>query len=236
VLDDIQPPRTRLLLEMKTLCNTLERSFGYARLRLLDIALSPAMSMATAGWRQFKMRSSHTGRWSQPTNGSLEDIVRDSIQRPLPLVSRAVMHAASRARIVARRRANYARLLEATRDLPGCEVMFPRLPCDVVPHVFPLLIDEPERVFSPLKREGVPIIRFGEFLWPGMPRTRCAVSLDLSRRVFQFPCHQELLPNELEWMISHIRAAICPQRHNRPGQLKRRGERHDVEMDFSSGP
>jgi len=56
-----------------------------------------------------------------------------------------------------------------------------------VPQVFPLLIDAPERVFPVLKKAGVPVIRFGEYLWEGMEPGTCPVSMDLSRRVFQLP-------------------------------------------------
>ena len=94
--------------------------------------------------------------------------------------------------------------------------LYPALPPAVVPHVFPLVVDEPEQVCEVLKRQGVPIIRFGEFLWPSMPRTRCPVSMDLSRRVLQFPCHQELAPDELEWMIERIRQALLALRHPTP--------------------
>ena len=77
-----------------------------------------------------------------------------------------------------------------------------------MPQVFPLLIDAPERVFPVLKKAGVPVIRFGEYLWEGMEPGTCPVSMDLSRRVFQLPCHQELSDSEIEWMLEEVRAAV----------------------------
>ncbi|NJN14489.1 MAG: hypothetical protein HC813_02335 [Planctomycetes bacterium] len=68
-----------------------------------------------------------------------------------------------------------------------------------------MLFDEPERRFAPLKRLGVPIVRFGEFLWPGVDAGTCPVAADYSRRLFQFPCHQELRPDELDWLIAALR-------------------------------
>jgi hypothetical protein len=98
-------------------------------------------------------------------------------------------------------------MLAQLGDLPGCRPLFGALPEGVVPQVFPLVFDAPERAFAPLKRAGVPIIRFGEYLWKGMDPGTCPASLELSRRVFQFPCHQELEDAELDWMIAEVRAA-----------------------------
>ena len=75
-----------------------------------------------------------------------------------------------------------------------------------MPQVFPLVFDAPERAFPLLKQTGVPIIRFGEYLWEGMDKSTCPVSVDLSRRVFQLPCHQELADSELEWMAGKVRS------------------------------
>ena|ERR1035437_488623 len=106
------------------------------------------------------------------------------------------------------RRKHYERLDAALRGLPGCTPLFPNLPDGVVPQVYPLLVDEPEIVFPQLKALGVPIIRFGEFLWEHMDRNLCPVSLDLSRRVFQFPCHQDLRREELDWIIRTVREVM----------------------------
>jgi perosamine synthetase len=54
----------------------------------------------------------------------------------------------------------------------------------------------------------VPIIRFGEFLWPGVDASVCAASVDMSRRVMAFSCHQELHTKEIDWMINKIKAAL----------------------------
>ena len=62
--------------------------------------------------------------------------------------------------------------------------MFDKLPKGVIPYVFPLFVEEPDKFFRPLKNHGVPVIRFGEFLWKGMDVNICSVSASLSKRVF----------------------------------------------------
>jgi len=118
----------------------------------------------------------------------------------------------SQTRIATRRRENYITLLEALTGLPGCHPLFARLPDGVIPYVFPLIVEEPEKIFKPLKNLGIPVIRFGEFLWQSIEANICPVSTSLSKRVFQFPCHQELTPAELDWMIREIRGVFLSNR------------------------
>ena len=123
------------------------------------------------------------------------------------LYSRTMLRLVSRRRMGELRRRNYRRLFDALGKLPGCRPLFPTLPDGVYPWVFPLLCDEPQALFRHLKMAGVPVIRFGEYLWPGVDATVCANSVDLSRRVLQFPCHQELRDDELDWMIREVERA-----------------------------
>jgi perosamine synthetase len=122
--------------------------------------------------------------------------------------ARLIIKYAGWAGIADLRRQHYNRLHAAFCQLGGCTPLFARLPDGVVPQVYPLLVDEPEIVFPRLKALGVPIIRFGEFLWDYMDRQLCPVSVDLARRVFQFPCHQDLKEEELAWIITTVREVI----------------------------
>ena len=60
--------------------------------------------------------------------------------------------------------------------------------------------------------DGAPVIRFGEFLWPGVDASVCANSVDLSRRVLQLPCHQEMREREMAWMIDKVRSVVLAQK------------------------
>jgi len=124
-------------------------------------------------------------------------------------ISRFIIAISSKSRAYDKRRENYGILLEKLSGLPGCRPLFPQLPDSVSPYVFPLLMENPERVFPLLKRQGVPISRFGEHLWRGMDPTEYPDAVELSRRVFQFPCHQELKRTELDWIIDRIHLALA---------------------------
>jgi dTDP-4-amino-4,6-dideoxygalactose transaminase len=130
------------------------------------------------------------------------------IHTRMSTVSRLVLGMAAESRVYLGRRANYARLLDAFRGLPGGRALYPNLPDSVAPYVFPFLAENPARVFPALKRAGVPISRFGEYLWEGFDRSICPAAVEFSRRVLQFPCHQELTADELSWMIRTIGSVL----------------------------
>ena len=194
--------------EARSMVNALERAGHQGRLRPLSWLLAALFKLkdTVLAWRKRRQRPDAEQRTLVPTGSPAFDA--HWIDRRPSRFSRFVARAAGRSRIVRRRRENYLRLQQALRDQPGCSLVFDDLPPGVVPYVFPLLVDEPERVFPLLKRRGVPIIRFGEYLWSGVDETTCSVAADYSRRLFQFPCHQELRESELAWILDEVRSGL----------------------------
>ena len=76
----------------------------------------------------------------------------------------------------------------------------------VVPLVIPMTITDPATLFPTLKNLGVPIWRFGEYLYPQISEHVCENSVYLSKHVFQFPCHPELTDKEIDWMVETIKS------------------------------
>jgi perosamine synthetase len=198
-------------LQIKSAINALEAAFRYRRLCIVRHIAKPLLWMKDMVWGSIKRAAGpernklSTAPNSAEGGTSFEPLWLD---KRMSLASRLLMHALDFGRIIALRRSHYQRLLDACNDIPGCHPLFPVLPEKVVPYAFPLVIDEPERIFATLKRAGVPIIRFGEVLWPGVDASICPISTEFSRKVFQFPCHQELDAAELEWMIATIRSTM----------------------------
>lgn len=194
--------------EARSLVNSLEHAGHRGRLRPLSWLLAGLFRLKdlVLAWRRRRQPPAPDQRTLVPTGSPAFDA--HWIDRRPSRFSRFVARAAGHARIVSRRRANYLRLQQALRDQPGCSLVFEDLPVGVVPYVFPLLVDDPERVFPYLKRRGVPIIRFGEYLWSGVDETTCSVAADYSRRLFQFPCHQELQEGEIGWILDEVRSVL----------------------------
>jgi dTDP-4-amino-4,6-dideoxygalactose transaminase len=195
--------------EAKAAFNALEQSFEYKRLGLVKALLWLPMTLKDMLWGKIKAHSGHDASALAPgsSNGGFS-FDPNWVGKRSSAFSRVMLRLVSRRRIGALRRRNYLKMEAALAGLPGCRPLFPALPDGVYPWVFPLQTDNPNAVFPWLKKQGVPIIRFGEFLWPGVDAGVCAASVDLSRRVMSFSCHQELREHEIEWMISKIKDAM----------------------------
>lgn len=198
-----------LKFEIKTAINTLERAFAYGRMRTLSVCMSAPFRLKNLLWSTAKKqnRTMAAALGPKSSDGAFGFETHWLDKRASRMSSLLIKHA-SRKRIADGRRENYQRLLAAFANLDGCRPLYPRLPAGTVPWVFPLVVDHPDRVFPMLKYAEVPIVRFGEFLWDGVDEHTCPASVDLSRKVMQFPCHQELRPAEIDWMIDTARKIL----------------------------
>lgn len=205
-LDEIRLHSAGIGFELKAAFAALERGLAYGRLPAARVLLWLPLKLKTALWNRLKRRRPEGAMQLTPASSdSSYDFDPAWLDKRSALFSRLVLRFAARGRIGCRRRANYMALHEAVRGLPGLRPLFAQLPDDVYPWAFAVLADDPDRVIPALKLAGVPLIRFGETLWPGVDAAMCPSGADLSRRVLAFPCHQELLVTELAWMISTIR-------------------------------
>lgn len=198
--------------ELKTALNTLERAWGYGRLRPLALLLHGPLRLKDGLWRRIKARwpQDHALRQLQAAPASEGGFGFDAewIDRRMSMMSRWILRLASPARVVRRRQAHYRRLSLALANVPGCRPLWPELPATTVPYMFPLLVDEPDRVFPLLKQRAIPLLRFAEQLWPTMASADYPVAQCYSRHLLQLPCHQELRSQELDWIIAQVRAVF----------------------------
>jgi dTDP-4-amino-4,6-dideoxygalactose transaminase len=211
-LDGVELQSAGKAFEAKALLNTLEDGFGYGRLWGVKALLALPLLLKDVLWGRVKKH--HAGGAATLAPGSSDGGFSFDprwLDKRSSMGSRILLRLVSRSRMGQLRRRNYLKLQAALQDLPGCRPLFPVLPDKVYPWVFPLLVDRPQELFRTLKLKGVPIIRFGEYLWPGVDASVCPASVDLSQRVLSFSCHQELRDRELDWMISEIRNARLQQ-------------------------
>jgi len=202
-ITSLQLESAGVAFEVKAALNALELGFEYGRMGLLHKIMYLPIYLKNLIWGFVKKRVRPEKTDSEPDFS--EEEFEIWLYKASSSFSQYLTRKMSQTRIAVSRRKNYTILLEALSGLSGCRPLFNKLPDGVVPYVFPLFVEEPEKFFKPLKNHGVPVIRFGEFLWRGMDMGTCPVSISLSKRVFQFPCHQELTPAELDWMIKEIK-------------------------------
>lgn len=208
-LDNVELHSAGLGFEAKAAINTLEDSFEYKRMGLVRALLWLPMLAKDALWSTIKAKKGHAVKSMAPGSSDGGFSFDPAwLNKRSSLFSRLMLRMVSNRRMGALRRRNYLKVQAALAGIPGCRPLFPALPDGVYPWVFPLQLDNPQPIFTLLKNQGVPIIRFGEFLWPGIDASVCAESVDLSRRIMSFPCHQELKDEEINWMISKIKDAL----------------------------
>jgi dTDP-4-amino-4,6-dideoxygalactose transaminase len=197
--------------EAKTALNALERGFDYGRLPLARAALWLPLRLKDVLWGLAKRgRPASAPALAPSSSDSSFDFDPRWLDKRSSLFSRTMLRLVSPSRVAALRRANYARLDAALRDLSGVRPLFAALPDGVCPWVYPLVAEDPERLFARAQAAGVPLMRFGHPLWPGVDGSVCTHSTRLARHVLSFPCHQELSEAELAWMIAAVKQALLP--------------------------
>ncbi len=202
-----QPP---FPFELKALSNVVERALNYGRLGSVAAVIRFGLKAKDLLWQLLKRRSQTIAEASLAPGSSEGGFVLDPdwLDVKMSRVSRTILRYCDYERIVQGRRTNYRYLLANLGDVRGLEPLHPELAPGTVPLNFPVIVDQPSTLFPVLKHAGVPIWRFGEYLDEEITEEVCANSCYLSRHVFQFPCHSELRPEELSWMVDTIRSHL----------------------------
>ena len=117
--------------------------------------------------------------------------------------SRFIVRHASIKKNVAHRQNNYQRWAKETATLPNCRPLFPDLPTNGAPYMFPLHIDHPSPHFYWLKHLGVPVWR-----WDEMAISNCPVAQDYRLHLLHLPCHQSLSIDQMDWMIAALQKTL----------------------------
>lgn len=195
-----------LAYQFKSLINMLEISIQHNRLK----ALKPFLKIKDYVWRKVKenQENFHKGLIAPPAAYGSYHFDPFWADKKISFISRKIVQTAAKSRVIAKRRKNFESFLTELSEVRGGVPLFKSLPEKVVPYVFPFYVESPEKVFVAMKNAGIPIIRFGEQLWRGVDFSVCKVSYDYSKKIFQFPCHQDLEEKEVESMIGKIKKIL----------------------------
>ncbi len=194
-------------LEIKGLVSVVEYAMRYGRLKLFSVPLKIAIKTKDAIWGIAKKAMGRKLNKSLAPSSSEGGYALEPqwIKAKMSRVSRFILCNSKIDRITWGRRGNYNKIVSELSGRPGIKPLFDTLPDGVIPLVVPMIVDNPEIVFPKLKHAGVPIWRFGEYLYPEINEELCANTMFLSRHVFQFPCHPELTRAEIQWMLDTIK-------------------------------
>lgn len=210
-LADLRPQRRPLRDELKAAANAIELGATYGRLPGLNTAVRAVFRLVSAV-RKRGPRATEAPRppgLQRTLPGDWLDDFKDlsSVVRSTTRLHAWIARRAGRERIVGRRRENYARLAELLATLPGAHPLRPELSSQAAPYVFPLYVDDPERIYQQVRRAGIPVFRWDE-VWPSTPAIPGDVGLEWATHVFQLGCHQDLAPGDLEAMAAALRAIL----------------------------
>lgn len=200
-LTDIKMVPGSSLYAIKAMLNILEESFEYRRLRILDITIGNILRIKDKIRSLVKSgsdSSSYTGE-NRGKQCKFEYIEKNELNREMSKVSKFLVKYVSMKRIVNKRRVYFDMFLSRLSNYSNAKILITRQPNNTTPYMFPLIIEDPEDVFPKLKNMRVPIWR-----WEDLDTDICSTSLTFSKKLLQFPCHQELEPEEVSWMIDCI--------------------------------
>lgn len=209
-LSDIQLRPPPLKVELKAAVNLLEQALEYRRLGRAGRIIAGLLGLRESVLRHLKrLRQTGPGPMASATVQTPESAMDPRwLAWSGTRVSAFLLRHAGTADLARRRRGYYMAYLGAVAGRSDCRPLFDALPTGTVPQVFPLYVEQCLAVFVTLKREGVPIIRFGEFLDPQVTPELCPVSIDYAEHLLQFPCHQELSESEAAWIRGRLIAAL----------------------------
>jgi perosamine synthetase len=209
ILSNIQLNKPATTFQIKAFFNIIERAIYYKRFGLAGKAVNAIIKVKEWLWNSIKsVRGKHHSSNSPASSDGGYGLEESWIHKSISLASSFIINQSNTSRIIEKRKANYQILHGALSELKTARPLFDKINSGVVPLVFPLFVEAPEQSFDVLKKQGVPIWRFGEYLDKQITETFCPNSTALSAHVFQFPCHQELTNEELNWMISTIKTTI----------------------------
>ena len=127
----------------------------------------------------------------------------------LSLACQWVAKRTPRQRIVAHRCQNYLLLAQELSHIAGMRPLFPSLPDNCAPYVFPLWVDSPDPGYAELRRLEFPVSRWDR-LWPTVAPIAGDSGIKMSHHVLQIACHQDLTRAELQVMVDTLQRVYAP--------------------------
>jgi dTDP-4-amino-4,6-dideoxygalactose transaminase len=180
--------------------DAVETGVAYRRFRGLNTILGVLFQIKNRGQRVFRVSSDDSDTVDESAAVILENGYMSRLARaPLP-IARCLLRTLPRGRVVARRQENYRGYATQFPSAPGVRLLFPDLPPQAVPYVFPVWFDRADEVYAGLRAEGLPVFRWDR-VWPGTPRLEGDHGLAWSHQVLQFLCHQDLNAVDIRYIV-----------------------------------
>lgn len=183
--------RPGLKAQLKGWVDVLDLATRYQRFSGINNALALMLKLKNS----YQRPDANAGNTIEPlTPNMMQDCDMARIaQAPLwaSMILKAVL---PRGRIIARRQRNFACYAAHFDGVLGAKPLFvlnSAQTARIAPYVFPLWVDEPDRVYQALRDQELPVFRWDR-IWPGTPRLDGDFGPLWSHHVLQLLCHQDL--------------------------------------------
>jgi dTDP-4-amino-4,6-dideoxygalactose transaminase len=206
---ELRPPTWRA--QLKGWADVLETSYRYGRVRGARALLGTLLALKQHLRRTPGFRPSAPSGAAATQGHDVPDCDMGRVdERPL-LVTRLLLRSLDRERIVSRRRANYSAFAAQLGAVPGVRGLRPTLPDHAAPYVFPLWVDDADRVYDALRGRGMPVLRWDR-IWPGTPTIAGDIAPAWRTHVLQLLCHQDLEPTDICSVCGALRQLVAERR------------------------
>lgn len=195
--------------EIKAVIDIVETAVSFKRLRGIATVLG-AIFFIKRIVRQSPPLTISSLQVSDAINPDVLKFDKFLARQALEKICQFVPKISDRQRIAERRRDNYQKLAEVLSGHEGFTPLFPKLPDEAVPYVFPLRVDKPDAKYHKLKRLGLPVFRWN-WLWPGTPVISGDFGPRWSSEIFQLACHQDLTNEELQCICNTVIGVCCSE-------------------------
>ena len=189
--DNLSPPSLRA--QLKGFVDVLEFASRHGRLRGVATLLRAIFAVKNALRRGRNgmggAESPHDIRVEENRTAIDCDMGRVS-NSPL-WISRQLFARQDRARLFMQRRDNYLAYANGLKHVAGAKALQPTLPVGAAPYVFPLLVDDADRVYHTLRLQGMPVFRWDR-VWPQTPVLPNDFAPHWRQHLLQLLCHQDL--------------------------------------------
>jgi len=182
--------------QVKGVVDVLELGVRFGRLKGLNGLLQPVFRLKNRHHWPASIIDQNPGPPANAAEMMLGCDMGRTSQKPL-WIARQLARRVDRGRIVAARQSNYRRFDAMFRQVPGARPLSPDRPEAVAPYVYPLWVDDADRVYRQLRLLEAPVFRWDR-IWPGTPTLAGDVGPSWSRHVLQLLCHQDLCPADID--------------------------------------
>ena len=199
----LQPPT--MSAQVKGIMDVLETSSKYNGLYGLNTGLKLIFKL-----KRILKKKIHLAEGKNLDMISYCDMAR--INNKLLLSSLLIKYFLPRSMIVEKRQRNYAQYENHFKSTAQARPLFNLTEKEskaIAPYVFPLWVDDADRIYKELKELNFPVFRWDK-LWPGTPIMVNDAGPLWSKHVLQLLCHQDLASREIDNIAKAI-TQLLPQ-------------------------